>query len=276
MGKCKYCGQKAGFLSKKHNECEKKHEQGKVEIIELIENSIIENQDFINLKTEVEKLAIESFIEPDEIKFQYITGFENAVEKIIDDGILSKSKEELIGKFIEQLNIPQDLLDTNDKFHLVIKAAILRDLTEGNIPESKIRIQGNLPFNFQKNEKLVWLFQDVEFYEQKSKTHYQGGYSGMSFKVAKGVYYRFGGFKGHPVSVEEMKYVDTGIMCLTNKHVYFASSSKNLRIQISKIITMNPYEDGIVLQKDGVTAKPQTFKNIDGWFIYNAISNLNQ
>jgi hypothetical protein len=37
---------------------------------------------------------------------------------------------------------------------------------------------------------------------------------------------------------------------------------------------MDPYEDGIGLQKDGATAKPLIFKNIDGWFTYNAISNL--
>ena len=37
---------------------------------------------------------------------------------------------------------------------------------------------------------------------------------------------------------------------------------------------MDPYQDGIGLQKDGATAKPQIFKNIDGWFTYNAISNL--
>ena len=113
-------------------------------------------------------------------------------------------------------------------------------------------------------------------YEQRTRTQYQGGYSGVSVRIAKGVYYRTGGFKGHPVKIEEMKYIGTGIFAITNKHVYFASSSKSFRIQFGKIITMDPYEDGIGLQKDGATAKPQVFKNIDGWFTYNVISNLNK
>ena len=77
-----------------------------------------------------------------------------------------------------------------------------------------------------------------------------------------------------PVKIEEMKHIGQGAFALTDKHIFFASANKNLRIQLSKIITLDPYEDGIGIQKDGVTAKPQVFKNIDGWFTYNAISNL--
>jgi hypothetical protein len=37
---------------------------------------------------------------------------------------------------------------------------------------------------------------------------------------------------------------------------------------------MTQYSDGIGLQKDGVSAKPQIFKGLDKWFTYNVISNL--
>ena len=36
MGKCKYCGQDAGLLSHKHDECEQKHEKGVKETQELM------------------------------------------------------------------------------------------------------------------------------------------------------------------------------------------------------------------------------------------------
>jgi hypothetical protein len=73
-----------------------------------------------------------------------------------------------------------------------------------------------------------------------------------------------------------MKYLDTGILALTNKHIYFASERKTFRTPYNKIISMNPYENGIGIQKEGVTAKPQVFKGIDGWFTYNVVSNLTQ
>lgn len=274
MGKCKYCGQKAGFLSSKHKDCESKNKFGKIEIIRLIQDTIVNTNDYQKLKADVEKIAFDSYIKPDDFYPLYTLGFDNAVEKFLEDGILSPDEEEKVGEFREQLNLPQKILDKNGSLEKVVKASLLRDLTEGNIPESKINFQGHIPFNFQKTEKLIWIFQGIEFYEQITRTQYRGGYSGVSIRVAKGVYYRTGAFKGNPVKIEEMKYIDTGLFALTNKHVYFASSNKNFRIQLGKIITMDPYEDGIGFQKDGATARPQIFKNIDGWFTYNAISNL--
>jgi hypothetical protein len=47
-----------------------------------------------------------------------------------------------------------------------------------------------------------------------------------------------------------MKFIDTGMLAITDKYLYFASSVKNFRIEFNKIITMTKYEDGIGLQKD--------------------------
>ena len=234
MGKCKYCGQKTGFLSSKHKDCESKYKFGKVEIIRLIQNAIVETNDFQKLTIDIDKIALDSYIKNDEFNTLYTSGFDNAVEKFLEDGILSVDEEEKVGDFREQLNLTQDTLDMNGSLQKVVKASVLRDLTEGNIPEPKINIQGHIPFNFQKTEKLIWIFQDVEFYEQRTRTQYQGGYSGVGIRVAKGVYYRTGSFKGNPVKIDEMKYIDTGIFGLTNKHVYFASSNKNFRVQLTK------------------------------------------
>lgn len=276
MGKCKYCGQKAGFLNSKHKECEEKYKKGKNDIICLIERTIIDLNNLQSLKMNVEKLANDNYIPSTEIDQLYTNGFDNAIEKFLDDGVLTKEEEEKVEEFIKQLNLTQEILDKNGSLQRLNKASIIREITEGNIPEARMKIQGHLPFNFHKDEKLIWLFQNVEFFEQRTKTQYRGGYSGVSIKIAKGVYYRTGGFKGHPVKVEEMKFIGKGIFAITNKHVYFASSSKSIKIPFSKIITIYPYENGIGLQKDGATAKPQIFKNIDGWFTYNVISNLNK
>ena len=64
-------------------------------------------------------------------------------------------------------------------------------------------------------------------------------------------------------------------MLITNKHIYFAGE-KAFRVKYDKIVSFQPFEDGIGIQKDGVTAKPQVFKNIDGWFAYNLVTNLSQ
>jgi hypothetical protein len=54
---------------------------------------------------------------------------------------------------------------------------------------------GNLPFVFQKDEKLIWVFQNVEFYEEHTRTEYQGGSIGGSVRIARGFYLRTSAFR---------------------------------------------------------------------------------
>lgn len=66
------------------------------------------------------------------------------------------------------------------------------------------------------------------------------------------------------------------MLAITDKNIYFIGTKKSLRIPYDKIITFTPYSDGIGICKDNATAKPQTFVNLDGWFAYNAITNIAQ
>ena len=72
------------------------------------------------------------------------------------------------------------------------------------------------------------------------------------------------------------KYNEDVIGNIIGKALDFESSLKYFRINYEKIITLDPYSDGIGVQKDGVSAKPQVFKNIDGWFCYNFIKNISE
>lgn len=56
----------------------------------------------------------------------------------------------------------------------------------------------------------------------------------MGFRIAKGVYYRIGSFRGHPVETTERVYVDTGILAVTTKHLYFQGRTKTFRVRLSE------------------------------------------
>lgn len=275
MGQCVYCWQKAGFLRSKHKECETKNQINRANIINLIESSFAQKTNFKKLKLDIEELANEGFISEEEVNEMYASIYDDAVEKYLDDWILTSEEEDNLTEFREKLNLDQWILDKNGSFQKVARAVIVRDITEWKISPVQLNIVGSLPFNFQKDEKLIWLFQNVEFYEQRTRTEYHGGSVGASVRVAKGLYFRTSSFKGHPVQTQEMKFIDIGMFAITNKNIYFASWLKNFKTDLKKIITINPYEDWIWLQKDWVSSKPQIFKNLDGWFTYNVISNLN-
>jgi hypothetical protein len=276
MGICKYCGESAGFLKSKHNECETKHQSGLVTLQNKISDTIQKGGDFNFLDKEIDFIKKESFITDNERLSCFVKAFDHTVDIYLDDRILTKEEEELSSRLLDYYNFEKSFLNKNGSYEKLIKASLLRDLNEGKTPTSRINIEGKLPFLLQKSEILIWIFQNVTFYEQRTKTHYEGRSAGVSFRIAKGVYYRTGAFRGNPVQTSEMRSIGTGIFAISNKNIYFSSSSKSLKIPINKIITINPYEDGIGIQKDGTSAKAQIFKDLDGWFAYNLISTLNK
>lgn len=277
MGNCIYCGQKVGFFRDKHKECENKYFEAQKTILNIVEDSYTNNmtngENLINFDESINLIAKESYIDENKKKSLLISGIENSINSAFKDGLLSNDEEKNISNLINFYGLSQNDLNKSGHFTKLKQGSILRNIMDGVIPEG-INIQGQLPFNFQKNEKLVWLEQNVKYLETKNKTKYVGGSHGVSIRVAKGLYYRVGSFKGQRIQEEETNYVDTGLVAITNKHIYFGGNYKNFRIPFTKIISFIPYSDGFGIQKDGVTAKPQTFINGDSWFIYNLITNI--
>jgi hypothetical protein len=275
MGKCIYCGENAGFFRRKHNACEIKNIEGQKRYFNEINKSILDISLHEGLAQRLDRIGKDSFLSEQTRNQIIVKTFDQSVAKVLEDGILSSDEENHLAKFVQQLGLSQNLLDRNGSYQKIGMSSVLRNILDGKIDENRLNILSPLPFLFQKSEKLVWVFTEVAYFETRTKTEFRGGSQGVSIRVAKGLYYRTSAFKGRPVQTSEMKDFGTGIMALTTKHIYFNSLNKKFKIPFNKMIALEPYEDGIGIQRDGVTAKPQTFKNVDGWFLYNAITNLN-
>ncbi len=221
---------------------------------------------------------IKNIVENNQVDLKVLQkSFDNAVDHFLNDNLLSQEEENRIVSFKDYFNLSQQDLNLNGSYEKTVQSSILREITSGNIPENAFRIDsGFIPFSLNKNEKLIWVFQNVDYHEEAIKRSYEGRSSGVSIRVAKGLYYRTGAFKGHPVETQYLKYVGQGLLGFTDKNIYFYSHSKSFKIPYSKIVSTMPYDDGIRIQKDGVTAKPQIFSNLSGWFSYNLIMNLSQ
>jgi len=273
MGKCQFCGKDAGFLRSVHKECKQTYDEGVTRILEMVARAAVVQPDLSALRETLNKIASASYIDDQSLRDLLATGWERAVSQALDDDVLSEAEEHALVAFKECFSLATDTLDKNGAYTRVVKTAILRDILDGKIPQ-RVKIDGTVPFNFQKGETLVWLFQNVPYYEPRTRTTYSGGYSGVSLRVAKGVYYRVGGFRGNPVVTTQTVLIDTGTLGITAKHIYFAGNAKSFRIRYDKIVSFTPYSDGIAIQRDASTAKPQIFVTGDGWFTYNLITNL--
>jgi len=273
MGTCKYCGKPAGFFRKKHKECEQKYFAGVEKIKLLINSSLSNNDELKNINKKIKQIASESFISDQEINQLKKEGWELATNSAFEDGVLTEDEENRLIDMIDVFGFDKSQINSEPAYKKIVQGDILRDVLDGKIPE-KISVNMNLPFNFYKTEKLVWVFQDVEYYEMRTKREHVGGYQGVSIKIAKGVYYRTGGFKGRVVETTETEHIDNGMMAVTDKYIYFAGSKKSFRIKYEKIVSFTPYSDGIGVQRDAQTAKPQIFVTNEGWFTNNLIQNL--
>lgn len=273
MGTCGYCGNPAGFLRSSHKECRARRDNGEREIIDLIVRAVAKPKLLASLESSVYDISAASYIQRTEIPGLIAQGWERAVEAALDDGVISEEEESALGDIKSQYALSQDTLDRGGAFTKTIKGAVLRDILDGKLP-NRINIDGEIPFNLQKSETLIWIFQDVSYYEEKTRTKYVGGSQGFSVRIAKGFYYRAGAFKGERIQFPATIHADTGLLGITDKHIYFAGPSKKFRIPYQKIVTFEPYSDGICIQRDASSAKPQTFRTKDGWFTYNLIANL--
>ncbi|MCF8032068.1 MAG: hypothetical protein K9K66_02360 [Desulfarculaceae bacterium] len=281
MGTCRYCGEAAGFLRSKHPECHAKflkevdeRNEALNKISVLAEKIINEEMKLDEFKSTVAVLANTHNFTEEQKRDALIKGWEQCVDKALEDSLLSEEEEDSLADYYRAFDLSQQELNRNDAFTQVVKAGVLRDLVQGEVNPERMKIQGDLPFNFMKSEKLIWVFTNTDYYEEKTRRQYVGGHAGVSVRVVKGVYFRTGSFKGHPVETKETVYIGKGLLAVTTKHVYFSGGGKSFRIRHNKIVTIEPHSDGVTVQRDAATAKPQSFATGDGWFTYNLLANV--
>lgn len=274
MGKCRYCQQEAGFLRYKHAQCQQKFEQGKAEIVQILQNCFSTKTDFFLKKNDIQQIAQKSFIDTNTLNEIYCSALDKAVDSYLCDNIISPNEEQTIARFIQYCGLPQQQLNAHNALDKVVQSKIIEDLLAGRKPSPRIIISGPLPVLLTHNEILLWLFRNISLHEQKNRKEYIGRSQGMSFRIAKGVYYRTGRHKSIPVETSYMQRISTGSVCLTDRNLYYASPEKSLKIPYSKILSLEPYANGIGIQKDGTNSRPIFLENINSWFVYNVIANI--
>jgi len=128
-------------------------------------------------------------------------------------------------------------------------------LKEGNIP---VRMGDESPIILKKKEELQLALPNISLLEPRAVT--TGGYGGPSVRVAKGVYFRVGGFRAE--SHEELRNIDQGTLTLTNKRLVFSGTKRTINIDLRKILSVEPYSDSIALRRES-KEKTQYFTGID-------------
>lgn len=273
MSNCKYCAQPAGFLKSSHAACAKTHDDGLLVIRDSVRAVLRDSLSLGELRRLVMEVSASSRISELEIRDAVARAWKDAVDDYLQDGLIEAAEEQRLSAVQQAFSLAQKDLDIDGAYTRVAKAGVLRSLMQGQLP-ARVSVAGGVPVNLQKGESIIWAFRNVEMFEDKIQKEYVGRSQGMSFRIMKGVYYRVGGFKGRPVETTHRVKVDSGMLIVTERNVYFAGPSKSVRIPFKKIVAFHPYDDGVGVMRDSANAKAQVFVTGDGWFTYNLFVNV--
>lgn len=203
------------------------------------------------------------------------------VPTLIEDGLLTTADDEALERYLEYFELPQEDLERGGTARLYLHASTLRRSIDDDfldLPDAAAKLGHRIPFNLLKSETLVWLVQNAHYSTIDTMREFRGSSHGLSIRIASGLYYRPSAFSGRSVTSEKTTHVDTGMLGITTKHLYFHGPSKRFRVRYDKIVSFEPYSDGLGFMRDNLRAKPETFTvgENDGWFLYNLVTNLAQ
>ncbi len=103
----------------------------------------------------------------------------------------------------------------------------------------------------QRNEQIVAIVPAVGLREPRSIRTTHGVYGGPSIRVSRRTSIHGGGFRSTSSSHEELKDIDGGDLIITNQRLFFAGKKRTSNVPFKKIVSIEPYQNSLVLHKDG-------------------------
>ena len=119
----------------------------------------------------------------------------------------------------------------------------------------------------KKGEVPFLSLENVQLKEPRSVRVTHGGHAGPRIRVAKGISFGMGTFGAKSESHEEIRVIDQGNLLLTNKRLVFSGGKRSTNIQLKKVVSIDPFDDGIAVRREG-KQKTEYFVGLkNGYFV---------
>jgi hypothetical protein len=266
MAKCKYCGKSAGLFNNAHSECEAQHER---EEAERIAREAEAQAKALQIKAILVSPPSESIDEIAE-RIDRAAGSDPAIIQrgvvewfryLVGDAVLDAASQARVEIFVPAVldHYALKASDLPDKlWGKFVRICACGDIDQGLLP-TRVKVAGNLPFNTENGETVVWVFTGVEYLEFKTVRSSSRGYGGISVRVLPGLYTHIG--QSAPTSISQgFVLIDTGLLALTDRAILFGGTHKALRIKYRDIVSFTRYDYGFAVCKGNQTATSQAFE----------------
>lgn len=170
------------------------------------------------------------------------TAYQSALDAAVADERLSPEEESNLEALAQNLGIEVQYSEKTEAFLNRLK--LYYALENGPLPQLNPRVA------LQRNEICVFET-EVDWFEKRTVTK-RVRFAGPTarLRIAKGIYFRAGEFAVQPVAEDVLKHIDKGTAFFTNKRVLFLGQRKNTSIRLSKILAVNAYSNGLLIEKD--------------------------
>jgi hypothetical protein len=263
---CRYCGLPAGWFRTQHDACEKRHQNALSKINLLLADALHDTTPADGLFGQLDFIASDGFIGRQDLQTLAKSAFVAALKDASADHLLSKEEDDRFDELWGAFELSPD----DQATHTLLKARVLRRIDNGDFEEVDLT-SGVL---LQRLEQAIWEFRGARWLSVRGHVQYVGSSHGISVRIARGVYYRTGAFRGERVVTDETVEVGIGCLVVTTLALIFDSPGRAIRLPLKKILSVHLYVDAIEVLSDGANKKPAIFMVDDPPFAANLISRL--
>ena len=164
---------------------------------------------------------------------------EKYVDQVLAHDVLSDEEQDKLFEFARSLGID---LNTYMNQHAAMQdRVIIAGINAGRLPGAKP------PYHILvKPGEEVFLEAYASMLKEVADRAWQGGSSGFSFRIAKGVRYRTGGTRGHMQQVgTKMVATDAGWLSVTSTRIVFSGKTSTREIHYAKLVNLTVFAIGV-------------------------------
>lgn len=272
MGRCIYCDQPAGFLRRRHTDCQERHARALAMIPELFSKALHSSLPATRFGELLKDAAGASFIKPRDLGSLCVRGMSSMIDTVLEERLLTTAEEERISEIRDALG--PDIADLTDLNEKLIKIGMLRELNAGQLPD-RVTVVGPMPINLRQHERVIWIFNRAICFRRRSPLTSPPEGTGIVFPATeKDLYCGLRAFINDSIPTDELLEEATGDLVVTDRNIYFIFGDGQRRIPMAKITALQPHADGIQVTCEQPQGRSRTFKLGDPWLAANLIVRL--
>lgn len=157
--------------------------------------------------------------------------------KLLADDILTKEEEQ---QFLE---LAESLAVNLNQYPAILDRIVIANANAGRFPKAASPLH-----IMPKAGEEVYMESHAALMKEVADRQWQGGSSGFSFRVAKGVRFRTGNTRGHMQQVgTKIIETDTGVLSVTSSRVVFSGRTTTQESPYTKIENLTVFSDGLAV-----------------------------